>query len=138
MRRSLVCILALAVVSGCTTLSDVRTSKGEGIAATYPVTFEQAWTIATTVFRWEGADAIEEHQEARYLLTRSGLNLLAGAWIDPSAEGQMQVTVVTKRRVEACGCIFTTWTGRTIHKRFAQAVEILKAGKPLPVQPPEQ
>jgi hypothetical protein len=138
MRRFLFCVLALAVVSGCATMSDVMRSKDEGVAATYPVTFDQAWTIAKTVFRWEGSDAIEEHKDERYMLTSSGMNLLAGAWIDPISEGQMKVTVVTKRRVQACACIFTTPTETTIHKRFAQAVEILKAGKPLPVKPPEQ
>ncbi len=138
MRRSLICILALAVVSGCATMSDVMRSKDEGIAATYPVTFDQAWTIATTVLRWEGSDAIEEHKDERYMLTSSGLNLLTGAWIDPLSDGQMKVTVVTKRRLQACACILTTMTGRTFHRRFAQAVEILQAGKPLPVTPPEQ
>ncbi len=77
MRRFLFCILAVAVVSGCVTLSDVRTSKDEGIAATYPVTFDQAWTIARTVFRWEGSDAIEEHKDDRYMLTSGGMNLTA-------------------------------------------------------------
>ncbi len=138
MRRFLFWIFALAIVSGCATMSDVTRSKDEGIAATYPVTFDQAWTIAKTVFRWEGSAAIEEHEDERYMLTSSGMNLLAGAWIDPAADDQMKVTVVTKRRIQACASIFTTLTERTTHRRFAQAVELLKAGKPLPDKPPEQ
>ena len=134
------CILALALVAGCATMSDVMQSKDQGVSQTYPVTFDQAWTIAKTVFRWEGADAIEEHKDERYMLTSSGMNLVTagtvmGAWIDPMPDGQMKVTVVTKRRIQTN--MFTSLTETTFHKRFAQAVEIMKAGKPLPPTPPE-
>jgi hypothetical protein len=134
------CILAFAIVAGCATMSDVIQSKDQGVSQTYPVTFDQAWTITKAVFRWEGADAIEEHKDERYMLTSSGMNLVTagtvmGAWIDPTADGQMRVTVVTKRRIQTN--MFTSLTETTFHKRFAQAVEIVKAGKPLPPVPPD-
>jgi len=134
------CILAFAIVAGCATMSDVIQSKDQGISKTYSVTFDQAWTITKAVFRWEGADAIEEHKDERYMLTSSGMNLVTagtvmGAWIDPTADGQMRVTVVTKRRIQTN--MFTSLTETTFHKRFAQAVEIVKAGKPLPPVPPD-
>jgi len=134
------CILAFAIVAGCATMSDVIQSKDQGISKTYSVTFDQAWTITKAVFRWEGADAIEEHKDERYMLTSSGMNLVTagsvmGAWIDPTADGQMRVTVVTKRRIQTN--MFTSLTETTFHKRFAQAVEIVKVGKPLPPVPPD-
>jgi hypothetical protein len=46
-----------------------------------------------------------------------------------------KVTVVTKRRIATN--IATTLTETTFHRRFAQAVAIVKAGKPLPATPPE-
>ena len=132
--------LAVLLLAGCATLADVVRDKNEGTAKVYPVTFDQAWTIAKAVFRWEGTDAIEEHKDERYMLTSSGMNLVTfgtvmGAWVDPQPDGQMKVTVVTKRRVQTN--IFTTLTETTFHNRFAQAIEIIKAGKPLPVQPPD-
>ena len=82
----------------------------------------------------------EEHKDERYMLTSSGMNLVTagtvmGAWIDPMPDGQMKVTVVTKRRIQTN--MFTSLTETTFQERFAQAVEIVKAGKPLPPTPPE-
>ena len=62
------CLLAFLLVSGCATTNDVVRVKQEGSEGTvevYDVTFEQAWEISKTVFRWEGADAIEEHKDQR-------------------------------------------------------------------------
>lgn len=140
MKRLVFCMLILGMLSGCATMSDVVQSKDQGTSQVYPVTFDQAWTIAMTVLRWEGADAIEEHKDQRYMLTSSGINLVSygtvmGVWIDPMPDGQMKVTVVTKRRIQTN--LATTLTETTFHKRFAQAVEMVKAGKPLPPKPPE-
>jgi hypothetical protein len=128
------------VLSGCATRADLVQDKDQGRSIAYPVTFDQAWTIAMAVLRWEGADAIEEHKDQRYMVTRSGMNWvtygsLMGVWIDPTPYGQMKVTVVTKRRVQTN--VFTTLTEATFHKRFARAVQIVEAGKPLPANPPE-
>ena len=140
MKRLVFCMLILGLLSGCATMSDVMQSKDQGTSQVYPVTFDQAWTISMTVLRWEGADAIEEHKDQRYMLTSSGMNLVTsgsvmGVWVDPMPDGQMKVTVVTKRRIQTN--LATTLTETTFHKRFAQAVEMVKAGKPLPPKPPE-
>ncbi len=138
--KALIGTLLVTLLAGCATLADVVREKDEGTAKVYPVTFDQAWTIAKTVFRWEGTDAIEEHREERYMLTSTGMNLITfgtvmGAWVDPMPDGQVKVTAVTKRRVQTN--IFTSLTETTFHRRFAQGVEIVKAGKPLPLEPPD-
>ena len=130
----------LAWVTGCATMGDVVKSKDEGTAQVYPVNADQAWEIAMTVFRWEGADAIEQHRSEGYMLTSSGMNLVSagavmGAWIEPAGQNSTKVTVVTKRRIATN--IATTLTETTFHKRFAQAVEIVKRGERLPLKPPE-
>jgi hypothetical protein len=120
-------------------MADVTRAKDEGTSQIYSVDADQAWKIAMTVFRWEGSDAIEEHRAEGYMLTSSGptvgtMGKVMGAWIGPVIEGQTKVTVVTKRRVATN--LFTTLTETTFHRRFAQAVKIVKAGKPLPLEPP--
>jgi hypothetical protein len=133
----------IALFSGCATMSDVVRVKEEGTEGTtkvYPVTADQAWEISKVVFRWEGADAIEEHRDQGYMLTSSGINLVSwgtvmGAWIEPVDKNITKVTVVTKRRVTIN--IATTLTEGTYHRRFAQAVEIVKKGKPLPRNIPD-
>lgn len=132
-----------ALLSGCATMNDVVRVKEDGSEGTtkiYPVTADQAWEISKTVFRWEGSDAIEEHRAQGYMLTSSGINLVSwgtvmGAWIEPVDKANTKVTVVTKRRVTVN--IATTLTEGTYHKRFAQAVEIVKKGQPLPRMAPD-
>lgn len=133
-------VIFLVLFNGCATMSDVVRAKDEGTAKIYPVDAEKAWEIAKTVFRWEGADAIEEHKAEGYMLTSSGMNWVSwgavmGAWIEPVDNYNTKVTVVTKRRIATN--IATTLTESTFHKRFAQAVEIVKKGSRLPVEPPE-
>lgn len=133
-------VAALVWVAGCATMADVVKAKDEGTAKVYPVTADQAWEISMTVFRWEGADAIEQHRDQGYMLTSSGMNLVTsgavmGAWVDPIDQNNTKVTVVTKRRIATN--LATTLTETTFHRRFAQAVAIVKAGQPLPVEPPE-
>lgn len=135
-------IIFMLSVTSCSTMQDVvkaKESGSEGTTETYQVTQSQAWEIAKTVFRWEGADAIEEHKEQNYMLTSSGMNMVSygavmGAWIVPVNNDDTKVTVVTKRRLTLN--VATTLTESTFHRRFAQAVEVIKKGKPLPAEAP--
>lgn len=135
--------LFLGLLSGCATMSDVvrvKEAGTEGTSAVYPVPQAVAWDISKTVFRWEGADAIEEHKDQNYMLTSSGMNLMSwgavmGAWIEPVDKENTKVTVVTKRRISVN--VATTLTESTYHRRFAQAVDIVKKGGSLPRTPPD-
>ena len=134
-----VSLLVAVLLAGCASMSDVVKAKDEGTAKVYPVNTDQAWDISKTVFRWEGADAIEEHRAQNYMLTSSGMNFVSmgavmGAWVDPVDLSNTRVTVVTKRRIATN--IATTLTEDTFHKRFSQAVEMVKAGKTLPIAAP--
>jgi hypothetical protein len=132
-----------AVLNGCATMNDVvrvKEAGTEGTVKVYPVTTDQGWEIAKTVFRWEGSDAIEEHRDQNYMLTSSGMNLVSwgavmGAWIEPVDKENTKVTVVTKRRITIN--VATTLTEGTFHRRFAQGVEIIKKGQRLPPTPPD-
>ena len=131
-------LLLTPLISGCATMSDVARAKDEGTAKVYPVNTAQAGEIAKTVFRWEGADTIEETEG--YMLASSKtilgtMGALMGVWIDPVDKDNTRVTVVTKRKVATNNA--TTLTEITFHKRFAQAVEIIKKGEKLTSTPPE-
>jgi hypothetical protein len=137
-------LISFALISsGCSTMQDVvrvKEAGTEGTTKNYPVNETQAWEIAKTVFRWEGSDAIEEHKEQGYMLTSSGMNLVSygavmGAWVEPTDKENTKVTVVTKRRVSMN--IATTLTEGTFHRRFAEAVELIRSGKPLPASAPD-
>lgn len=126
-------------LSGCASMSDVLASKNEGTVKVYPVSQDRAWDIAMTVLRWEGAETIEEHKKDNYMLTTIGANLISagsvvGVWIEPAKKGSTQVTVVTKRKMQTN--FATGLTETTFQERFAEGVEIVKSGKPLPLSAP--
>jgi len=132
-------VLVALVLAGCSTTGDALRDKQNGTAEVYPVNQDQAWDIARTVFRWEGADAIEEHKSEGYMVTSSGMNLVSygtvmAAWVEPAVDDSSKVTVVTKRRLATN--LVTTLTEGTFHNRFRQAVAIVKSGTPLPATPP--
>lgn len=136
--RVLIVVFIGVLLSGCSTMNDVvgaKESGSEGTTKVYPVNEDVAWEIAKKVFRWEGADAIEEHRDQGYMLTGSGPNLVSwgavmGAWIEPVGDSQTRVTVITKRRITIN--IATTLTEGTYHRRFAEVVEIVNSDRPLP------
>jgi len=142
---TLMALLALlTLTTGCArTMVDVMKAREEGKGTTnvYMIKADQAWEIAKVVFRWEGSDAIEEHRDQNYMLTSSGpgaftTGTVMGAWIEPIDQNQTKVTVITMRRSPTQ--YVTTLTETTFHKRFAQAVEMVQAGKPLsPLKKPE-
>jgi hypothetical protein len=138
-RRVAVFGLAVMLSGGCSTTNDALRDKTNGTVMVYPVGTDQAFDIARTVFRWEGSDAIEEHKSEGYMVTSSGMNMVSwgavmAAWIEPEQPASSKVTVVTKRRLSVN--LATTLTETTFHRRFAQAVEIVKSGKPLPSEAP--
>ncbi len=115
-------------------------SNTEGLVKEYDVTPEAAWEIAKTVFRWEGAGAIQEQRSKGYMLTSLGANALSsgtvmGAWIEPGKQAQTsKVTILTKRNFLSSA---STLTESAFHKRFAQALTMVKQGKTLPkIAPP--
>ena len=133
-------LAVLAWMTGCVaSLNDVVRAKNAGTAKIYPVTSDQAWEISKTVFRWEGADAIEEHKAEGYMLASTSMNWVSaaavmGAWVEPVDKDNTRVTVVTKRKRATDFAMILTES--TFHDRFAQAAAIIRAGKPLPVKSP--
>lgn len=131
--------VALVWVSGCASTAGVVNAKDDGTSQVYQVSSAQAWDIAKRVFRWQGSDAIEEHQSEGYIAASSGKKWVPWgsmmvAWVDRVDRNKTKVTVVTKRRI---GDVGTNSSETTFHKHFAEAVKIVKAGKPLPPEPPE-
>jgi len=128
-------LLMFIFMAGCMTMGDVVKSKKDGMINVYNVTADQAWEIAKTVFHWGNADAVEEHRKESYLAASSGANVMV-AWIEPMDKKIMRVTVVSKRRFPANP--MSDLTERDFQNYFAQAVEMINSGKPLPSSPPKK
>jgi hypothetical protein len=144
MKKSTLIVFPLVVVllwvTGCATTSSVVNAKEDGTSQVYQVNPNQAWEVAKTVFRWEGTDDIEEHRPEGYMIARNGKEwvpwgALMVAWVDQVDRKNTKVTVVTKRNLGRE--VATTSSEAAFHERFAEAVKIMKAGKPLPSEAPK-
>ncbi len=134
------------LATGCASLQElshevVKAGKAgnKGMAKVYPVDANQAWDITRAVFCWEKTDEIEEHRDENYVLTSTGMKMVAfgsvmGVWIEPADADNTRITVITKRRAQ--NDTFTKLTASTFHEKFVQGVNIVKSGKKLPVAPP--
>lgn len=135
-------LMFVTVLAGCTaTMEDVIESEDQGTAVVYPVTASEAWDIAHSVLRWEGTDLIEGHRDSGYMLTTTPSTFwstggLVGVWIDSVDQNHTKVTIVVKKKHP--GSISSLpFTESSFHKKFAQAVEIISSGKPLPLEAPK-
>jgi hypothetical protein len=144
-KASYLLVITFALLTGCQTINDVISAKEsgrEGLSVVYSVSYEKGWDIAKRVLRWEGVDAIEEHKDEGYMLTTTGMSIgtagtVIGVWVDKTPnDAQVKVTIVTKRRIATN--LITSLTEGTFQKVYAQAVDIVKSGKPLPATRPEQ
>ncbi len=133
--KILVLFLVFAFIVGCAAMSDVVKSKQNGQINVYSINADQAWEIAKTIFRWAEADAVEEHRKESYLAASSGANVMV-AWIEPMDKKIIRVTVVSMRRLPINP--FTDLTERDFHNYFAQGVEMMNSGKPLPSSRPKK
>ena len=132
-------LLLLLTLGACTTTNDFVRSGSEGTGRVYPVTEKQAWDIAKTVFLWGGADTLKESRKRDYVVATIGTGFFSYdaamcAWIDPMDSEDTMVTVATKHKDLTKA---TTFTESTFYWRFSQAVDIVRAGKPLPEAPPD-
>jgi hypothetical protein len=140
-------LLALAM-AGCATgsMAKVLQEKQEGKARTqvYAVSMDQAWQIAETVLRWDGAGPLEEHRDQNFLLTTKFIyasgdgtdpNLYIGVWLEPAGgavkvsfaiSGPQTITRFPEDDYEAA-----------FQRRFQQAAAFIQAGQPLPIQSPK-
>jgi len=133
--KILILFLGLTFMVGCMTMSDVIKSKQNGMTNAYSISADQAWEVAKTVFHWGNADAVEEHRKENYLAASSGANVMV-AWIEPLEKKTVRVTVVSRRRFPANPT--TDLTERDFLNYFAQAVEMMNSGRPLPSSPPKK
>jgi hypothetical protein len=131
------------IVTGCATPQDGVPDKkegSEGISKVYPVKADQAWEIGKVVFRWEGRHVTEENKDQGYMLSSRGVGLVAwgtviGVWFKPVDAENTRVTVIIKRRITATPPASMPKED-SFHHLFAEAVEIVKKGQPLPLKAP--
>ena len=138
--HKLLCAVILVLGAGCASSVDVVREKGEGTARRYPVTADQAWDISKTVFRWAGAERVDEHRAEGYMMAtdapdRRDYGTVMVAWVERDPDGVMRVTVRTQSQMMLNPAVVLT--EEDFHRRFVQAMRLVQEGKPLPAQAPD-
>ena len=127
----------LILCAGCASMKDVVSHRSDAQEETFDISSDQAREIAKTVFRWQGADSVEDVQEI--IEAESGWGFISwgdygGVWITPVDGGHSRVSVYTLRRWPLC-------LGRNLDdseflELFARAVHRVKKGQKLPDERP--
>ncbi len=136
--KIMACLLMWVCATACATTSDIVRAKaeGKGTSKVYPLTVENAWEIAKTVFRFEGQKEVEEHRSEGYMVARVGESTISsgaivGVWVEPVDDANTRVTVVIKRRDPTELSVAVTETD--FHENFVLAWRMyLKKSGPKP------
>jgi hypothetical protein len=141
LRVVLVLGLGLVIAQGCmATPQDLVNDhdQGGGTTQNFDVTLDEGFEIAKAVFRWSGADLVEEHRPEKYLLTEipqsTNFGALCGAWFVQLDGGALQVTVLTRKRNPGAWGIALTESA--FLKEFTKAADLLHTTKQLPAKKP--
>jgi hypothetical protein len=137
-RIVLVAALASAFMlhSCAVSLRQALTMKNQGDVITYPLPYEQTYTAMRTALRWSSNGVLEDHKDQGYVLMNDTHS--AGkygstwqdctiVWLDSVSTSETKVTVLLNRfgirdniKIE-------------LYNNMNYAVELTKAGKPLPI-----
>lgn len=103
MKKLIVFMAVLAMVmTGCATMNNVISAKGNGISEIYPIPEDKAWDLAIKVLRDLGAGPIEEHRKENLILTSSvnwsSAHTYVAVWVESVNQGNTKVIIVTRCR----------------------------------------
>jgi hypothetical protein len=126
----LLALSALVALGSCANRQDVLRTKlqGKGVAHTYEVTFDQAWSIASTIFRLEPTEPIEDHRSEGYMLTSQNPGPMSsgaylGVFFEPAGEKGTRVTFVVRRQSATQAYPFLNEAA--FHHKFEELVHLM-------------
>ena len=128
----LLALAALVALGSCANRQDVLRTKlqGKGVAHTYEVTFDQAWSIASTIFRLEPTEPIEDHRSEGYMLTSQNPGPMSsgaylGVFFEPAGEKGTRVTFIVRRQSATQAYPFLNEAA--FHHKFEELVHLMAA-----------
>ncbi len=94
--------IALMMQSGCSTIADCRSAKGQGTARIYNAPFENVWKIAPIALNDLGLSVAGQNKEDGYILAVKGMTMFSygenvGVFIDVVNDEQTKVEAVSKK-----------------------------------------
>jgi len=114
-------IIILIVVSGCTTLADVKTAKGTGEKGTYAASFDDIWDSVVSYIHASKLDLVSEDKSTGTILAQRGINLAnygdnVAIFIEAISDIRTFVEVVHKKAMQTN--ILGAWWDKRIIKHL--------------------
>ena len=113
-------VIIMLILTGCTTLADVRDAKGqgEGETATYAAGFEEVWDAVVEYIEGAELDLITAHQGTGIILAERGVNFAnygdnLAVFVDAMTETTTAVAAVHKKVMQT-NIFGAMWAKRVI------------------------
>lgn len=122
--RMLACALALAISSGCSTLTDTKKAEGSGKHQVYTKSVAEVWKAAELSLQDLGLDIIEKNMAAGYLLAKRNMTIGSygenvAIFVKSSGPSSTRVEVVSKK-VLATTIFAPDWTDKVFSRLDAR------------------
>jgi hypothetical protein len=113
--------LVMFVISGCTTLADVKTAKGTGEKGTYSAAYDDVWLTVVSYINESALDLISEDKAEGTILAQRGVNLAnygdnVAVFINSIGDDVTAVEAVHKKAMETN--ILGAWWDQRIIKHL--------------------
>jgi hypothetical protein len=110
----LVAAMALALSSGCSTLSDVKNAEGTGLKQNYNAGFDPSWKAARDSLSELKLDLASENKKEGYMLAQNGLGAFSygenvAIFVRKISDAMTSIEVVSKK-VMATNIFAPDWT----------------------------
>lgn len=117
-------VLALMLISGCTTLKDADNARGTGVQASYAKPYDEVWNKTIDIINESKLDLISKDKEDGKMLAQKGMSALSygenvAVFLEKKSESATQVEVVSKRTL-AANITAKNW-GSYIHTKLKEA-----------------
>lgn len=118
--RRLAWAVSLAVLAGCSTLSDTKRAEGSGKQQLYSKSFAEVWHVAELSLQDLGLDIIEKNKSAGYLLAKRNMTIGSygenvAIFVKSSGPNSTRVEVVSKK-VLATTIFAPDWTDKVFSR----------------------
>lgn len=100
-----VVLIVLFVLSGCTTLADVKKARGEGVIGTYNADIDAVWSAVVSYINASELDLVTEDRKNGLILAQRSVNLAnygdnVAIFVESKGESRTTVEAVHKKAMQ--------------------------------------
>jgi hypothetical protein len=120
---SLACLVSLSsMLTGCTSIGDVRDSRGKGLQRTYEASYDMVWEIVPAAMNDVDLAVVGQSEQDGYVLGSRGMTAFSwgervAVFLERAGLSSTLVEVVSKKRLE------TNITAKNFERALHDAID---------------